>query len=627
MRLEHARHSILKDKFWNSTFLGYIFIGLPILSLILNAVSWLKYGLNLPFLDDWRQYADGGMGRLDLQYLMTPANDTLSPVGLSLDSLAVRYLSGNGIAYQFLSMVLVLGSLTYLQWRLICFCTDNKIIRALSFSLTLLMLQPDNYWGLQNLAYHQAIPLVCLLGVLCVTFSKTWARGWAIPTLFVLALISGFSYTSGAFAMLGASLVAIVMQFFVIAADDNSRIRTTGWTLLPPSLIATAAQVWVIVGFQHGIHNKSVPMALPWESDFWLYLMGKVARSLLLPINQPVLSFSVSLLLVATILCVLCYVALELYKRKLEPQQVRFTLIFATLICAIALYLFLVAAGRTHFRPDSIHEPMQVFTFGFLRFHYFWATLIWPWLALALLTFIHKKWLNEKQLVGLSFCWLVAIIVAVSLTSVMRHDSFHKNIANIRTEGIKCIISQMQNNDKVLCPRIHPADLAKPLANARQVDSSFLRNLPYYPIALGTNQPAPLFRLTEKTHDIQLVNAQLVAKGKDNSIEVSAGTDPMLIISINNPGMMSRCISLEVNALITSSKTDLAQLFFTPAKEGGFSQKNSTTVPVLGNSKPQLISFTINSPSGLIDKVRFDPVTTPQSLTIHEVEVRCRAAL
>ena len=154
-----------------------------------------------------------------------------------------------------------------------------------------------------------------------------------------------------------------------------------------------------------------------------------------------------------------------------------------------------------------------------------------------------------------------------------------------------------------------------------------MRNLPYYPIALGTNQPAPLFRLTEKTHDIQLVNAQLVAKGKDNSIEVSAGTDPMLIISINNPGMMSRCISLEVNALITSSKTDLAQLFFTPAKEGGFSQKNSTTVPVLGNSKPQLISFTINSPSGLIDKVRFDPVTTPQSLTIHEVEVRCRAAL
>lgn len=627
MRLEHARHSILKDKFWNSTFLGYILIGLPILSLVVNAITWLKYGLNLPYADDWRQYADGGMGRLDLPYLMTSANDTLSPVGLSLDSLAVRYLSGNGIAYQFLSMVLVLGSLTYLQWRLICFCTDNKIIRALSFSLTLLMLQPDNYWGLQNLAYHQAIPLVCLLGVLFVTFSKTWARGWVIPTLFILALISGFSYTSGAFAMLGTSLVAIAMQFFVIAADDKSRIRTTGWTLLLPSLIATAAQVWVIVGVQHGIHKKSVPMAFPWESDFWLYIMGKIARSLMLPINQPVLAFSITILLVAAIFCALGYIAFQIYKNKLDPQQTRFSFIFASLLCSILLYLFLVAAGRANFRSDSIEAPMQVFTFGFLRFHYFWVTLIWPWLALALLTFAHKKWLSEKKLIIFSFFWLTAIILAASLTNVMRHDSFYKQIASIRTEGFKCIFNQMQNSDKIFCPTIYPGELTKSLANARRVESTFLRSLPYLPVPLGTNQPAPLFRLTEKTGDIQIVNAKISAKGKDRSLEIETDSDPMLVIPTGSSHIMNRCISLEVNALITSSKTDLAQLFFTPAKEGGFSQKNSTTVPVLGNSKPQLISFTINSPSGLIDKVRFDPVTTPQSLTIHEVEVRCRAAL
>ncbi len=45
----------------------------------------------------------------------------------------------------------------------------------------------------------------------------------------------------------------------------------------------------------------------------------------------------------------------------------------------------LVAAGRTNFRPPEMHDLLEIFAHGFTRFHFFWATLIWPWVAAALL--------------------------------------------------------------------------------------------------------------------------------------------------------------------------------------------------------------------------------------------------
>lgn len=80
--------------------LCYVLIALPVISLVISAWSWLRYGVDIPVYDDWRQYNANDMGRLDFRYLMTPHNDTLYTIGLLLDSLAFRFLDGNTVAYQ-----------------------------------------------------------------------------------------------------------------------------------------------------------------------------------------------------------------------------------------------------------------------------------------------------------------------------------------------------------------------------------------------------------------------------------------------------------------------------------------------------------------------------------------------
>lgn len=193
--------------------LQFFLIGLPVISLILNAISLLRFGVDMPYWDDWRQYHEGSMGRIDFSYLMAPANDTLYPVGLLLDSLAFRFLDGNTVAYQFISMTFVLGSLLIFQWRLLSICTTNKMIRACVFSLTLFMLQPDTYWGLQNMAYHQAVPLVCILAILALTFGNLRMR-FAVPGFLLLSFVSGFTYISGAFAVLSLCTCLLICHFF-----------------------------------------------------------------------------------------------------------------------------------------------------------------------------------------------------------------------------------------------------------------------------------------------------------------------------------------------------------------------------------------------------------------------------
>jgi hypothetical protein len=140
-------------------------IAVPILALILNALSWLRYGVDLPFLDDWNEYYTQSATSLSFSHLFAPGNDTIYPVGRALDVLAQKYLSGNGIAYQFISMIAVLGFLLFLQWKLLTRVIKDPLVRASAFGLCVFMICPYTYWGLQNIAYVQALPTICILAI------------------------------------------------------------------------------------------------------------------------------------------------------------------------------------------------------------------------------------------------------------------------------------------------------------------------------------------------------------------------------------------------------------------------------------------------------------------------------
>lgn len=606
-----------------AAYLAHALIALPIISLIANALAWLKYGVDLPYWDDWRQYATGNAGRIDVNYLFTSANDTLYSVGLLFDSLAVRFLGGNPIAYQFVSMVATLGSLMWLQWRLISKCIIGKLTQACLFSITVLMLQPGSYWGLQSIAYHQAIPLVCVLAALNIILHENWKATWAVPSLAIISLTSGFSYISGAFAMLGLGASVLLFQYTTFGTQRR-QLGASGLSLLIPSLLSVPAQLWVIIVIQKGTHRPDGAMAYPWETDFWWYILGKISRSLMLTKGHPPFTFWLTITIVLITVAFFCLAVKKMASRKLSSRDNSLMLIFTSLTVIVSIYLLLVAAGRTNLRPAHMQSPIDIFLFGHQRFHFFWITLIWPWLAAIILRSTTRQEPAKPPVFLTSIVLLAAILWAAKFHGLVDHGTYYKSTQAKQIEALICLQHAIGNSEKIHCPQTFPGQLDTSYANATEMNATFTRLLRQRPIPLGSNERRPLYRLSEQPGNIRLVNAEHV-QDSSNDIALSViNNDPNILILISDSKSMENCERLQVSVLMDADAPDIAQVFFVPAGKRGFSRDHSTSVPISEGKRS--IFFFLDSTSGFANILRFDPVRKPQTLHIEELEVRCRSS-
>ncbi|MGQ3889254.1 hypothetical protein ACQUW5_09510 [Legionella sp. CNM-1927-20] len=428
-----------------------ILLFLPILSLMLQEISWLLYSIDIPFLDDWRMYMQQDMGSFKLKDLFSPANDTLSPVGKALDALTYRAFKGNTVVYQFISMLGILGLLLLLQWRLLYLALNNRLLAACAFTLTLLMLQPDTYWGLQNVAYHQAIPLLCILSSIYIVLNEKWHNAWQIiPILCALGIISGFSYISGAVAIL--TLGIVFLSFNNILKFRCKKPLFIGClSFLITGIFTTLAQLWVIIFVQHGTHRPDAPMAYPTQIDFWLYLLGKIARSLLLPSSKPLFSLILTLVTAIFTIGLLIWSFSFLFK-KIPPSlpEARPALIYTSLFSIIFTYLLIVAAGRTNLHPPELHKNLEIFTLGFARFHYFWVTLLWPWAA-ALLFSILKSFNLSHLKYKLALIIPIVTLPFIISAGALNHPKFFRHIISFRMNLMKCLVQEVQAGKDLSC--------------------------------------------------------------------------------------------------------------------------------------------------------------------------------
>lgn len=450
-----------------------IFISLPIFSLVLQAFAWLRFGIDLPFLDDWRDYESGTLGSLNYDYLFQSTNDTLYPVGKILDSLAYRIIGGNGLVYQFISMVVVLGLLLFLQWKLLSLVTKNRLMVASAFSLTILMVQPDTYWGLQNLAYHQALPLIGILLSIYIVINNKMKSRFMVPILFVIGLFSGLSYTSGAFSILTLGAVFIFFSFFINKNESRS-LLIGGMSLLISGFITATAQLWVIVMTQKGVHTGI--MALPIESSFWLYILGKVGRSVMLPFYAPLLSFALTIFIVLIVFFLVIYSFKIIFSNKtLQVDNIKVAYIFIPLLSVILVYLCLVAAGRANLYPEN-YTFLQIFIYGFPRFHFYWVTLLWPWVAIYIFMILNQKFpiLGNKLIIAAP----LLIIPVFMFFGVFSHLSVYKNISGIRERGLECIRQEIYKNTDILCTELYPLPLKQAVLYGEKSGASFTRTLP-----------------------------------------------------------------------------------------------------------------------------------------------------
>jgi len=595
-----------------------VLIGLPVVSLAMNALGWLHSGFDLPFYDDWRAYATGQIDSLEPSYLFTGINDTIAPVGFALDALAQRAFDGNSVVYQLLSMVTVLGLLLLMQWKLLKVALDNRLQAAACFVFTLLMLQPGSYWGRENLAYHQALPLVFLLPALWLIVASPWKNTWRLPAIAGLGVLAGFTYVSGAFGTLAAALGALTVAM-VLRNGRRTRIAYGAVALALPGVATSLTQFKVgVLPTMGSSHRGDARLALPHEPDFWLFFFGKVGRSLLLPESHPVFS-----LLVVLIACAVAVaVAIALLKRvRAEPDgpYVNVAVVYGALAAMVFAYLLLVAAGRTNLRDVEIDGPLDVFLLGFTRFHFFWAALLWPWVIASALMLIRGRRPSIPPAVAIGSPFLCAAAIYLMISGgALGHFERHRMEASFRRATVTCLQTQLQKGEGIDCSEFNMADLTPAYIHAARIGASFVRYFPVLPLEPGVDDPAPWFRLSRDGAKVEMQNVAAQGSGYLPTL------DAQLHIRLGRRVEMQNCVMLDVTAVVSANRDDQVQVYFRPRGQAGYSEANSRTAVLKGRTGQKTFLFRLESQTGFEDSVRVDPVTREQPFTMPELEVRCR---
>ena len=606
-----------------------LLILVPIVGLAASALAWLRYGIDLPFYDDWHAYVEGKADSFDLTWLFDPVVATYYPFGKVLDAIAQRSLDGNSVAYQFLSMIIVLGSLLALQWRLLSLALKDWLLAASAFSFAVFMLQPGSYWGRQNFAYHQAIPLLCLLAVLALVVGSGLSRKWLVPVVAVLGLIAGLTYTSGSMPAIAAAIVLLAFAPFV---DRESRYRliSGGGALLVAGIATTILQLQLVFEIAcsttpNGIGVQQEPLTWPNDSIFWAYALGKVARSASLQ-NLPVAySLALSLMLSVALAIVFCaFVWRTLRGRVRTLEEARLPIIYVTLVAVVFVYLCMVAAVRAKFYAPEHTDPIEAFVEGFRRFHFFWITVLWPWLAAASFSFVAeaRPKISSAQLRALALTVPPILIIAAAFGGTFDYFAYHRQ-TNLRraTAQIPCLQESLRQGHGIKCDALVPINIAAGYAEALSIGASFTRVFQFPRIDLGAADPAPLFRLSTAVQDrLHIAGAAKTERTTEGFVIESNGAPIQLDLDPASP--LETCLVVEVAV----SATQPSKLYYQIPERDRTMRVRPVGSPTSSVSEPTFKTkvFQVANVSGFktLFQLKFDASEEPT--IVKDIELRCR---
>ena len=605
-----------------------LLIAIPCLGLALNAVAWLHYGIDVPFFDDFRPYLDFSARSLDFKDLLRPSNDTIYAVGRGFDALAQRFLDGNIVAYQLISMLGLLGGLLLLQWHLLSRAIENRFYAAAAFSLCILTMQPGSYWGLQALAYHQGLPLLFLLMALAAILHPRLGGWLGVPVVFLLGILSGLSYISGAVSGLAAGLVLLVLGWWT--PQSAGSLRRGGGALVVAGLATCTAQAWVILIRQKGkIHDPNAAWAFPTDLDYWSYLMGNVARALGLSASHSTGAFAIAVIFMCSLLSV-CALLLVRMRVQTPPKAVPpATVVILAVSGIVVSYLLVLSAGRAHIGGSEPARTIQVFTAGYEGFHFFWATLLPPWMIAGLIE-LGKSQPFQFQRIS-KFAAAAAVSATISLLIVgptLSQGSYFRAQQQWRlSNDIACVRIAIEER-RMTCPWYADDSLLPGLDYARLTGASFMRYFPLHPTPLGKGDPPPLFSMTDvPSHAMTLINTEVVRVDGDATL-FSAGDDPVIVVTLP-AGTLRQCGILEVSGLTQIEREDTAEIFLLKPDQAEFASPPAASAAIPATTSAAFSQFTMfaSSPTGFGDRVRIDPVAIRQPFAMKALEIRCRAGL
>jgi hypothetical protein len=458
-----------------------------------------------------------------------------------------------------------------------------------------------------------------------------WPTSLRALALLLIGLVSGLSYTSGAFAILALAVVTLLYSKLVFGRF-RSPTGALGLTLLAAGILTSLAQAWVIFFYQEGVHVPGVALALPTELNFWLFLLGKIARSLMLPMNEAALSLKLT---VAVVFITIVIISMGLVRgqsglKDTEPW-VPLTYVAISLIGMVSAYLLLVSAGRTNLRPAHIDAPLEVFAFGFHRFHYFWVTLLWPWVV-AMGLHLAKTALGVRHPVlykSIAIIFPLTFLTFFIEQGAFEHARFQENNSQTRLAGQRCLIQKLQSREQLICRQLYPAPLDRAYKFAVEQGASFTRSIPVLPLPVlmtESKKPATALIWSALPQDIgslKLMNLQ-VRQLTEESIQFDSSSDPMIFFETGRPQMMRACQKLLINFQISNVGTTQSQVFYKVAPEQKFNRDRSSTITLsslengFGN-----VNLILQSKDGFSDQLRLDPVIGDQSFSLKSIVVEC----
>lgn len=599
-----------------------LLMAMPFVCVALAGGAWIEYGLDFPWYDDWRGYQNGNIDSLRLSYLFSPINDTLSPVGLALDAVFQRLFSGNSIVYQLISMFAILIGLLIIQLDMLRKVLADDRHVTLCFLLTLPMLQPGSYWGAQNLAYHQAIPVLLMLSAIWVVIFSHLRNHVKLPVLGILGLISGFSYISGALVFFACG-VAFLFFSFRFEGGVSRRLFYSSIPLLLSGLFTSLIQL-VFAFSSFGMTHSKISLAYPNQANFWLYLLGKVGRGLLLPTAYPWIAFFATIGFVIAVAALSVVVFNRLTCRCVEDSaRNQAGLIFFVLLVAIGSYILMVAAGRANYYSNGSDRSLAAFVAGFDRFHFFWLTILWPWVLAVFLINSQKVFAIAKS----SLFYLLAICFATVMYfgGVWQHESWHQRAMQIRKSVFDCFVKSLNEGRGIRCEQLLPdgdigtlPDATPAYLHALRVNASFLRYVPRVDDLARSSELMPFFTIDGAYGDFSLDG---LTQSADGSFTV-VGDSPKLYVRNIPSEIMRQCVRLDVVVRISAESNGYFQLFFRRPSDSNYEEIFSKKANLKSLSVNDM-EFKLTSVDGFMSEIRIDPAKNLRNFKIKNIAVYC----
>ena len=369
-------------------------------------------------------------------------------------------------------------------------------------------------------------------------------------------------------------------------------------------------------------------LVMPWQPDFWLFMAGKVGASLGVDPQRWKLAGGLTVLAVVAAIVAVAWALRGLRRRPSEPPRAEVvTVTMLTLASTIFVYLMLVSAARSQaYASVAASGPLEVFQSGFYRFHFFWVTLIWPWVgavALSLVLAWRRKRSSVVRTTALAVAVaapLVAVLVAFN-SGAFDYTAWYKQWAGPRMELYRCLLKNVQGDDGRGCYGL-PPDVGSLIGYARSIDASWARNLQTVPqVPLGD----PLFSIHDPSSgSIEFRNTDVTRDGAGYQLETA--DDAQLIVTVADAEAMRRCRSLEVQAEMRPTEWDQAQAFYRLPGDRVFSPKMVSTAIVGPDDAWTRTVLNLSSEEGFAETIRFDPVFIPQTVGLVNLELYCRLA-